>query len=101
MDIFSHESNQISDVIALPEQYAIVQIAHWHLEPESCLRKGENFASLKSYVILFSTSEAVYIGDSLPKIRAISHKYLYISHSFPFPQISVYQYDFSTDIIDN
>ena len=98
MDIFSHEFNQISNIIAFPEQYAIVQIASFtpeSLNPE--FRKGENFASLKSYLILFSTGEAIYIGDSLPQIRAISHKYLYTSHSFPFPQVSVYQYDFRSN----
>jgi len=95
MDVFSKEFDQISDVISFPEQYAIVQIASFtpeSLNPE--FRKGEKFASLKSYLILFSTGEAVYIGDSLPQIRAISHKYLYTSHSFPYPQISVYQYDY-------
>ncbi len=91
MNLRSSMHDQISGIIALPQKYAIVQVAS--ITPESVEGEGEKYAVLRSYVMLSKSGEAVYIGDSLPRIIAITKDHFYVTHSTPHPQISVYSYN--------
>ena len=88
--ILSSTYDQVVGVVSLPEKYVIVQVASF--TPESIHGGGERYATLRSYIMLSQSGEAVYIGDSLPIIKAISKDHLYTTRISPHPQISVRSY---------
>lgn len=90
MDFFASKYDQVVGLVSLPEKHVIVQVASF--TPESVNGAGERYAMLRSYIMLSQSGEAVYIGDSLPRIKAISDDHLYTTRTSPYPQISVRSY---------
>ncbi len=93
MGLLSSKHDQVVGIVPLPEKYVIVQIASFtpeSVDPEE--GEGERYAMLRSYIMLSRSGEAVYIGDSLPIIKAVSEDHFYTIYTSPYPQISVRSY---------
>ncbi len=91
MDIFAKPHNQIVRIVPIPEAQIIVQIASFTPEGLSTAKRGRKVGhdALRTYLMSARTGEAIFVGDTVPQIYAVTEDRVYIARRHPSPQVSV------------
>lgn len=91
MGVFANPHDQIIRLAPLPEAYIIVQIASYTPEGLVSAKMGRKtgYDVLRTYMMSAQTGEAIFVGDTVPQIYAVTENRVYIARRHPFPQVSV------------
>lgn len=91
MDIFAKPHDQIVRIVPIPEAQIIVQIASFTPEGLSTAKRGRKVGhdALRTYLMSARTGEAIFVGDTVPQIYAVTEDRVYIARRHPSPQVSV------------
>lgn len=91
MGVFGSPHDQVIRITRLSETYIFVQIASFTPKGVIAAKMGRKVGhdALRTYLMSAKTGEAVFIGDSVPQIYAVTESRVYTARRHPFPQVSV------------